>query len=57
MWGGIGGGVTSLLITPVGWSTAFLLGNGALSADGLSLTRLRPVAADSSDLRETERLA
>jgi len=44
VWGGIGGGVVaSLLITRVGWSTAFLLGAVALSAVGLSLTRLRPV--------------
>lgn len=44
VWGGIGGGVAaSLLITRVGWSTAFLLGAGALSAVGLLLTRLRPV--------------
>ncbi|MCU4800269.1 OFA family MFS transporter [Halobacteria archaeon HArc-gm2] len=43
-WGGIGGGVVaSLLITRVGWSMAFLLGAAALSAVGLSLTRLRPV--------------
>jgi len=49
VWGGIGGGVVaSLLITRVGWSTAFLLGAAALSAVGLSLTRLRPVEADSS---------
>ncbi|SFR90938.1 MFS transporter, OFA family, oxalate/formate antiporter [Halomicrobium zhouii] len=49
VWGGIGGGVVaSLLITRVGWSTAFLLGAVALSAVGLSLTRLRPVASDSS---------
>jgi OFA family oxalate/formate antiporter-like MFS transporter len=44
VWGGVGGGVAaSLLITAVGWSTAFLLGAAALTGAGLLTGLLRPV--------------
>ncbi|MFB6165935.1 MAG: MFS transporter [Haloarculaceae archaeon] len=44
VWGGIGGGVAaSLLISAVGWSTAFLIGAAAMSGVGLFTLSLRPV--------------